>query len=202
MYEEPNLVLGRNLDRVANLISLYGPPVQGRRKVADTDLLRAAIVLLHAGLEEYLRSLLILGIDSYSPEILNRYSFPNGNRRGEAKISLGQLASYRGKKVGAVIRDVVKEHLEQFQTFNDIGDVKTALRQLGIPRGIVEAHDFSSLPEMIVRRHQIVHRADRNDVQGGQGNHKVAPIGLPKVQSYVASFSSMREMVTHHLQEK
>ena len=51
---------GENLDRVRNLVSLYSSSVgvgQGRRTVQDADILRAAVVLLHATLEDLLRSL-------------------------------------------------------------------------------------------------------------------------------------------------
>jgi hypothetical protein len=49
-----------NLSRVQSLIDLYGERAPqggpGRRSVRDTDLLRAAVVLLHAALEDIVRS--------------------------------------------------------------------------------------------------------------------------------------------------
>jgi hypothetical protein len=50
MLEEITEILDENLSRVENLISLYGPAIVGRRKVQDTDVLRGALVLLHAGM--------------------------------------------------------------------------------------------------------------------------------------------------------
>jgi hypothetical protein len=68
MLNDITVLLDKNLKRVDNLISLYGPAVVGRRKVHDTDVLRAALVLLHAGMEDYLRSLLAWKIDTFDTD--------------------------------------------------------------------------------------------------------------------------------------
>lgn len=193
-------LLNENLTRVENLVSLYGPEKPGRRRVQDTDILRGALVLLHAGLEDYLRSLMVWKIDTYPPEVLNNYMFPNGNnKRGIQKISLGELASSKGRLVDDVIKEVVKSHLDRYQSFNDLGEVKTALKQCGIAPEAVEARNFGKLHEMIARRHNIVHKADRNDVIGGQGNHGTQSLRKGTVEGYVASVKDIRDFVTDSL---
>ena len=47
-----------NLRRVRNLIARYPATGSGRRSVEDSDLLRAAVVLLHATLEDVVRGVL------------------------------------------------------------------------------------------------------------------------------------------------
>ncbi len=192
-------VLNENLSRVDNLISLYGPATPGRRKVKDTDVLRAAVVLLHAGLEDFLRGLMIWKIDTYSSATLDSYAIPNGTRRPPAKISLGDLASHKGKTVDELIVESVRAHLDEYQSFNDLGEVKKALKQCGIPADSVEAENFFGLPELIARRHNIVHKADRNSVAGGQGNHRTKSLGIGAVKAYLESVQSLRDFVVQHL---
>lgn len=199
MLDGITTLLDENLDRVENLVSLYGPVTPGRRKVQDTDILRAALVLLHASMEDYLRSLLAWKIETFDQETLNNYGFPNGNKRPPTKITLGELAAHRGKSVNDLITEAIEAHLEEFQSFNDLGEVKKALKQCGIGNGTVDARDFSDLPDMIARRHNIVHKADRNDVVGGQGNHRTKSLGRPAVERYVQSVKSLRDFVTEEL---
>lgn len=199
MLEQITIVLNENLGRVENLVSLYGPATVGRRKVQDTDILRGSLVLLHAGMEDYLRSLMVWKINTYSEEALNAYGFANGTKRPPNKISLGELSVHRGKTVDELISNSVKSHLEEYQSFNDLGEVKKALKQCGIAAGVVETRDFGRLPEMISRRHNIVHKADRNDVDGGQGNHRTKSLSKTTVEGYVAAVKSLRDFVSENL---
>ncbi len=199
MLDQITALLNETLTRVENLISLYGPEVAGRRTVEDTDVLRGALVLLHAGMEEYLRSLMIWKIATYDRETLDNYGFANGTKRPPAKISLGELASHRGKSVDDLIAGAVRSHLEDFQSFNDLGEVKKSLRQCGISQDQLDANNFGSIPELIKRRHNIVHRADRNDVQGGQGNHSTKSLRKATLESYLAAVRALSAFVSANL---
>ncbi len=199
MLNEITDLLDENLERVENLVSLYGPATPGRRKVHDTDVLRAALVLLHASLEDYLRSLLAWKIETFDEETLNRYGFPNGTKRPPTKVTLGELSAHRGKSINALIAEAVQFHLEEFQSFNDLGEVKRALEQCGINHATVDARNYGDLPEMISRRHNIVHKADRNEVVGGQGNHKTKSIGSATVRNYLQSVKDLRDFVSDEL---
>jgi hypothetical protein len=199
ILNEITALLDENLERVDNLISLYGPPVVGRRKVNDTDVLRAGLVLLHASMEDYLRSLLVWKIDTFDTETLDRYGFSEGRPNPPKQIGLGKLARYRGKTVDELISDVIKIHLEEFQSFNNLGEVKKALKQCGMINETIEAHAFNRLPEMIARRHNIVHKADRNDVAAGRGNHKTKSINPKAVKAYVEAVKGLRDLVSNEL---
>jgi hypothetical protein len=199
VLEEITEVLNGNLARVENLVSLYGPATVGRRKVQDTDVLRGAVVLLHAGMEDYIRSLMIWKIDTFSAEVLSGYGFANGTKRPPTKLTLGDLSAYRGKTIDELIAESVRSHLDEFQSFNDLGEVKRALKQCGIVAAEVDAVDFAHLPELIVRRHNIVHKADRNDVAGGQGNHKTKSLSKVTVEGYVTAVKVLRDFVKQKL---
>ena len=189
----------RNIVRVESLISLYGPPLPGRRKVKDTDILRAALVLLHASMEDFLRYLLISKVNTFSPETLSKYSLPSQQKKGGSKFSLGELASYRGKSVEELIVLSVTDYLEKYTSFNNLGEVKMALIQCGIDKEIVNSHDFGNLPGMIERRHNIVHRADRNENVGGQGNHQVKSIGTKSLINYVEAVKALKIFIEENV---
>lgn len=189
----------QNIMRVENLISLYGPPRRGRRKVKDTDILRAALVLLHASMEDFLRYLLISKINTFSSDTLNNYSLPGQQKRGASKFSLGELASYRGKSVEELIVLSVTDYLEKYTSFNNLGEVKKALIQCGIDEEIVDSHNFGNLPDMIERRHNMVHRADRNENVGGQGNHQVKSIGAKSLINYVEAVKALKIFIEENV---
>nr|WP_319949512.1 HEPN domain-containing protein [uncultured Shimia sp.] len=199
MLNEITELLDENLERVDNLVSLYGPPVVGRRKVHDTDVLRAALVLLHASLEDYLRSLLVWKVDTFDAQTLSEYGFPTGKPNPPKKFGLGDLLEHRGKSVDEFIAGAVRAHLEEFQSFNHLGEVKDALKKSGIPSQTVEGHDFGKLPEMIARRHNIVHKADRNTAAGGQGNHRTKSIGTKSVQEHIDAVKGLKDFVLNEL---
>lgn len=199
MLNEITALLDENLERVENLVSLYGPPTPGRRKVHDTDVLRAALVLLHASMEDYLRSLLVWKIDTFDAETLSGYGLPNGKPNPQKKFDLGDISRHRGKSVDDLIRHAVKSHLEEFQSFNHLGDVKDALKKCGIANETVDAYNFGELPEMIARRHNIVHKADKNEVVGGPGNHRTKSIGPKTVNNYLQAVRGLRDLVSNEL---
>ena len=201
MLNNITALLDENLGRVNNLVSLYGVPTPGRRRVHDTDVLRAALVFLHAGMEDYLRSLLLWKIDTFDQDTLSKYGFPNGSKRPPQKVTLGELSQHKRKTVDEVIEDAVKSHLEEFQSCNDIGEVKKALKQCGIENETVDGHNYGELRGMIKRRHNIVHKADRNDAVGGRGNHQTKSIGQKTVQNYVDAVKNLKDFVSHELGE-
>ena len=127
MLEEITARLNDNMVRVDNLVSLYGPSSRGRSTVKDTDVLRASLVLLHAGVEDYLRSLLIWKIDEFDEDTLGNFRLADGSRHLKEKMTIGELSQYRDKSVAQVIRDSVKFQLEKFQSFSHLGEVKKAL---------------------------------------------------------------------------
>lgn len=174
--------LARNLSRVGNLISIYEKLAgagQGRRGHHQTDVLRAATVLLHATLEDFIRSIAYWKLPNAGPDVLKALPFVNHGPTG-TKFGLGDMARlYRNQSVENVIKNSVEAHLER-SNYNNASDLSQALRDFGIDPASCN-DNFATLEALMARRHQIVHRADQ-DGTGGQGNHKVKSIGLKHVR--------------------
>lgn len=198
MLDQTTERLNRNIDRVRNLAGLYQAEGQGRRGVRDTDVLRAAVVLLHAGMEDYLRSLLIWKVDGFGPDVLKDYRLQLGDEWKE-KVALPDLHALRGKSVDEVIADSVRAQIRKYQTFSDIGAVRKALDRCGIERDRVQEQDFDHLRIMIERRHQIVHHADRDDDAQGRGNHRTRSIGRGHMNNYLVAVEALRDFVSAEL---
>ncbi len=152
-----------NLQRSEMLVKLYesiSKSYPEAKSVLATDILRAAVVFLHASLEELLRSI-STAVFPYSDErTLNEVPLAGLNKHARPeKFYLGELTRFRGKSVDEVLALSVKGHISR-QTYNNRGDLLAFARAVGLE----EAHLRGCLPSldaMLFRRHQIVHRADR-----------------------------------------
>lgn len=175
-----------NLVRVGNLISLHEflqVLHDGRVDVLHTDLLRAAVVLLHASLEDLLRSLAELRLPEADPRFLDRIPLVSFDRPqgGKAKFNfnLGDLSTHRGMSVEEVIRLSVLNHLNA-SNFNHPGDIKNLVESIGADPKLVDPY-ADALASMIGRRHLIAHRAD-GEFQEETGVHSPRPIAVEVVE--------------------
>jgi hypothetical protein len=171
-----------NVARVRHLVSTYDTTTgtgRGRRSVKDGDILRAAVVLLHASVEDVLRSLERRTLPRSSAEVLNE--IPLAGTKAE-KFSLGQLSRYRGKTVEQVIDESVAQSLER-ATYNNAGDMAAVLKRLGADSNAFTA-EIGPVANMMRRRHDIVHRADR-DESAGSGHHGASAIAKSQVEEWV-----------------
>jgi hypothetical protein len=180
-------IVGRfteNIARVRNLVDIYSTHLSGsgggRRSHSKTDVLRAAVVLLHAATEDLLRSLAYWKLPSASGEVLAK--IPLIATGPAAKFSLGDLSAHRGKAVDAVISESVNGYLER-SNYNNTDEVASLLTSIGVSVVRVSTH-FTQLAEVMSRRHLIVHRADRDET-GGRGNHSVRSIGPVTVSNWI-----------------
>jgi len=183
MHEEIQSRLGANLDRVRAIVEVYqeragtGP---GRRSVATVDLLRAAVVFLHATLEDVLRS----ALEWKWPQSTAREHLADiplvGHRK--PKIELADLLPHRGKTIDDVIRQSIETQLER-SNFNNVGEVKAALKRAGLDPALVAPYQ-TRLAGMIGRRHNIVHHAERHD-SVGPGRHGAGSLARTVVATWV-----------------
>jgi hypothetical protein len=135
-----------NLQRVRKLVQVYRDLAVrglGRRPVEATDVLRAAVVLLHATLEDFLRNLLVgrwaLTTDTSHFEDIHVAIGPDAR---QAKLTLAELATLRGKTVADIVQASIEAHLDR-STFNHVGDVKTAVARSGIDAAALNPHASS-----------------------------------------------------------
>jgi len=166
-----------NLSRVDSLIDLYdflSNMLSHYEEAAEQDLvlkmkrppdpleiLRAAIVFLHASLEDVLRSIAAKHVSHSNPDLLKDVPFLNSGIRPK-KITLTDLLQYQGETIEGLINKSVNQWLEH-RSFNDCNDIAAFLQRIEIDCTACSS-EFAALDEMIKRRHKIVHNADRRDV--------------------------------------
>jgi hypothetical protein len=100
--------LGQNLQRVEGLAALS----EWIEFPARSDLLRASVVLLHATLEDVLRSVLELRLPTANAEHLAMLKFAVGDRSKD-HLSMSELAKHRGKTVDQLIGERIEVYLER-----------------------------------------------------------------------------------------
>ena len=188
MLDKIRYNLHQNLARVENLVKTYEthPDAQGRgrKNAAVLDILRAAVVLLHATLEELLRSIAHWKLPMAAGKVLDEVPLA-GLGQNPKKFLLGDLTSFRGKTVDEVLTESVHAHLEQ-SNYNNTRDISTMLMNVGIDVTKVNA-TFVELQTLMERRHQIVHRADRQAKVVGSGDHEVRGINKDIARDWAAA---------------
>lgn len=178
-----------NIARVKNLVSIYrtqlAEPGRGRRGHQQTDVLRAATVLLHASVEDVLRSLAYWKLPSAIPAALESIPLVGGTA---TKFNLGALAAHRGKTVDDILKESVNASLER-SNYNNTNEVGSALTAIGLSIAPVTPF-LPTLDVTMRRRHQIVHRADANP-NIGRGNHRVTSISPANLDGWITNVEDL-----------
>jgi hypothetical protein len=187
-----------NLSRVSRLVDFYRDLSSGTRDSGETlDVLRAAVVFLHATLEDVLRTLLLGRWPAYgAPEQFEAIPVTLGRDVQLAKVSLADLVRQRGKTVDALIRESVTTYLDR-ASFNHLGEVKQAMVRSGLDPALVIPH-AGTLAAMMTRRHQIVHRADREDVSVA-GDHAAASLQIETVEAWFEAVEDLCRRIVAEL---
>jgi hypothetical protein len=147
------------------------------------DALRASVVLLHASLEDFLRTMAHSLLPQSHEACLNEIPLVGLGARKE-KFFLGKLARHRGKLVDDVLKESVAEYLEH-SNYNSTQEIATLFETLGF--NVAEhASVFPALGQMIDRRHQIVHRADKIKTSGSE-TYVLQPIQAADVKGWAAA---------------
>lgn len=181
-----------NIGRVNTLCILYetlqnlGVAEQSGNRL--TDILRAAVVLLHSSFEEYFRNVLYELLPKNGEESdFKNISFVGSEGKRENKISIGQLIKHRSKTVDEVIQESIAETLS-FTSFNDFSDICGWAEKAKI--NISSFSKQSTLNKIINRRHKIVHEADNSK---SEPEFMLTPIKVKTVMEWI---DVVRELVT------
>jgi len=178
-----------NLARVQALIRLadHCPDPPPELAIHAQDILRAAVVFLHATLEDFLRYIGQSYLPASGEEVLNTVPLLGTHDvpRPE-KFFLGKLAQHRGKTVDQLITDCVNAYLDRI-SFSDTSDIANLLERAGITVERVKPL-YPRLSALMTRRHQIVHRADLVDIPGDE--RKATPIDAATVTDW---YTAVRE---------
>lgn len=190
--------LTENLVRAKGLIAIYNTIPRLRKsgqamgvvegpgaEIHFSDILRAAVVLVHATLEDFLRSIAAALLPFADEASLNAVPLVGAGSHGRPeKFHLGRLAAHREKSVLDLIKESVDEYLAS-ATYNDTTQISVLLVSLGID--VEKVRDlFPQLDEVIKRRHQIVHRADKA-APGVDALEQVEPISATQVESWISA---------------
>jgi hypothetical protein len=120
--------LGRH---AATLVRAGNPNARAFRRVSD-DIFRSVVVLTHAHLEDFLRTMGKAFLPQSDHRTLNDVLLVGSSDSGRAeKFYLGSLACHRGKLVDDVIRESVDEYLGRV-SFNNTTDIMNFLKQIGL----------------------------------------------------------------------
>jgi hypothetical protein len=188
MLDEIQANLDQNLARVESLVDTYeshpDAQGQGRKSTEVLDILRAAVVLLHASVEDVLRSVARWKLPSASSGALNDVPLV-GQGSNPKKFLLGELVAHRGKTVEQLFAESVAAHLEQ-SNYNNTGEIAALLQSISVDVTKVD-FQFPKLKEIMERRHQIVHRADRQMQVSGSGDHQIRAINKNTVRDWAVS---------------
>jgi hypothetical protein len=141
-------------------------------------------------MEDLLRSLAYWKLPAASADVLDK--IPLITAAPATKFALGSLVAHRGKTIDEVIAASVNGYLER-SNYNNTDEVASFLTSIGVTVGNVNGW-FGQVDELMKRRHQIVHRADRDET-GGQGHHAVKSIGLAKVREWVNAIEGFSNAV-------
>lgn len=175
----------KNFLRLNNLISLYKTlsAGKGRKPTNSLDILRATTVLAHSTLEDYLRNLLIWKLPQQTKDKINHIPLTGTSEIGRpTKFTLGDLVVHKGKTIDTIIDISINEYLSTV-SFNDTREIASALTGISLIVTPEIQSTFPILNEMIKRRHNIVHRADRDD-NIGSGYHKIKSISIQKIEKW------------------
>lgn len=188
-----------NIDRVRNLAELYRVHLmgqgRGRRGHTKTDVLRAAVVMLHAAMEDLLRSIEHWKLPGAGSDVLAK--IPLASKAPAIKFNLGDLVAHRGQSIDAVISKSVYNHLER-SNYNNADDLAAFCTNVGIDVTRINSH-FPKVEPIMKRRHLIVHRADRDDQAAGRGRHRVTSIGVATVKGWISDIEAFGTAVLNEV---
>jgi hypothetical protein len=171
--------LEESFDRLRRLVALSLRT--GDHSQAE-EILRSAVVLNHAYLEDFLRTLANRLLPERDEGALKDVPLAGVSSRGRVQFSLADLVRHRHKSVDSVIRESVSEYLER-STFNNTTDIAQLLGRLCLDLRRLN-RTFPALEQMIRRRHQIVHRADEVKTPDSD-TYRLQPIALSEVRAWL-----------------
>ncbi len=182
-----------NIARVDSLINLHKFLTKistGLSGYDASDVLRSAVVLLHAALEDLLRMVASAHLPRTDNDFIQKMPLSGKPRSG--KYTIGDLVQHRGKTIDEVLDESIDQWLET-HSFNHADDVRGMLTELGIPVNYFE-QTYGKLDQMIERRHLIVHRADRRN------DGAVTPITPDDVELWARNVEDFMRRAIYQLQ--
>ena len=157
-----------NYGRVDNLVQVYEYVTKnkkGRRSNFEIDILRSAVVFIHATLEDGMRAIGKHYLPECEREIIDKIPLTGMNSNGKAeKFFLGRLVEHSEKTIEELIKESIQTHLDK-TSYTSASDIAATLTTYGIDQKRLKPL-YPVLDIMIQRRHHIVHKADKVESPG------------------------------------
>ena len=137
------------------------------------DLLGAAIVFLHATLEEYLRVIALqerIKLDKEKLQaVIKQYNRLNSKN---VKLSLVDIVDYRNKTLDNLLEDEIQTFLYQSMNFNSLDEIQAFLKTLNVSWGDLAVElgkeTLDNVSALIYKRHLVAHQADCKNLDVNQ----------------------------------
>lgn len=184
------------VNRVSSLLALYDSlQIEGSTRTSKekrpTDILRAALVLLHSAEEDYFRNILIhwypLKAES---KAMSEVSLAGSDGR-TSKYTFDRFASFSGKTVDEVISESVREHFSRM-SFNSYKDIDSRLKKIGLSLGAYGRQ--AEIDALIQRRHKVVHEVDLVQDESS-GKSRTRPIKSAQVRTWMECSMSLVQTI-------
>ena len=185
MLEDIALIYDKNFERIIALVTVYRNLTEnkaGRIPIRHLDLLRASVVMMHSTLEDFIRNVLKWRLPYSDAALSGIPIYTSDYNRRKIKFELNDLVEHRSRVVDSVIKESVKNYLDTV-SFNNTNDISVWLEKIDIDITTDMRKTYRLLQNMITRRHEIVHQADRNSDRFIPG-WRVNRINLQMVESW------------------
>lgn len=174
-----------NYWRIENLIRLYEKETKGKkgkRYNEQIDILRSAVVFIHATLEDGMRTIARHYLPHCDKEIIDQIPLAGLNKSGRPeKFFLGSLMCHSDKTINDLIKESISSYLDKV-SFTSVSDIVFMLKSFEIDQAKIQKL-YPNIEEMIKRRHHIVHKADKA-VSAGPGRQYAKSLSAKKVRNW------------------
>lgn len=160
---EDKVIFDSNVKRVESLCKIYeqikkSDISDNAKDYKSTDLLRAAVVMLHSSFEEYYRCTITKWLWTRgSKDVLKSIPLPKDAGKNSAKYTLSELLEYKDVKISELFEDAIQEYMSRV-SFNSYGEICAWGNKIGLDfDGFADA---TVIDKCVHRRHKIVHESD------------------------------------------
>lgn len=187
-----------NLKRVDNLLSIYQIVKETETEaVRSTDVLRAAVVFLHASQEDYFRGVLsdwlVLKADA---KHLKDIALMGTDGRAQ-KFTLQDLLPFSEKSILDVLNESVRQAMSK-TSFNQYSEICAWLNKVSI--SVEGFKGQEKIGKLISRRHRIVHEVDLANT-GKSSVSKTASLDKKTVESWKNAVIDLLQMVDEQVMQ-
>lgn len=177
----------RRVEALCKIYTLLQNDHKSQSEYKNTDVLRSAVVLLHASFEDYFRTILIQWLPlKAQTATLKEISLPTRSGKRAEKFSFVDLIEYKEKNIEELLKDAVNKKFHA-TSFNNYKDIISWMKKIGLNDKGFSRQD--EIEKAIKRRHTIVHETDRKD----DGN--LNKLETKNIQKWMETYNDLVEII-------